>query len=588
MRVIVAEKNKVARRIAQVLSGGRYKVRRIYRVPVYEFDGTAVIGLSGHVLNLDYPVELRSWSRVPAERLLDAEPILVPTSRRHLMALRALFKKATEIVIATDYDREGELIGYEVVRYLAPEVPVRRAKFSSLTAEELRRAFENLVDLNEPMAKAGEARQRVDLSWGASLTRLLSVASGRRGRNFLSIGRVQTPTLALIVAREREIESHVPRPYWSLFLVSGSLRAAHVGNPFWERSEAEAAASRARVPEAEVVEHEVSERGFIAPAPYDTNTFLRDASRILGMAPHRAMRVAEDLYARGLISYPRTDNTAYPRGTPFKRILASLREPYRELAEEILSGPIRPRAGRKRTTDHPPIHPVSGADLDSLDPDHRRVYDLIVRRFLATLMPPARLRESRTVLDAGGERFVHRGREVVSEGWLRAFPFYRPREEPVPRVSVGDRIPVDGVEVVEDKTKPPPRYTVSELLRVMEELGLGTKSTRHEIIRKLYERKYVYGNPVRPTALGRLLIETLEGHDLRILKPEMTARLEEAMDRIERGETSMEDVVSESQRILRETIRQLRENEEEIAKRLKFRPRNKFKSADDGKQGPVV
>ena len=401
MRVIVAEKNKVARRIAQVLSGGRYRVRRIYRVPVYEFDGTAVIGLSGHVLNLDYPVELRSWSRVPAERLLDAEPVLVPTSRRHLMALRALFKKATEIVIATDYDREGELIGYEVIRYLAPEVPVRRAKFSSLTAEELRRAFENLVDLNEPMAKAGEARQRVDLSWGASLTRLLSVASGRRGRNFLSIGRVQTPTLALIVAREREIESHVPRPYWSLFLVSGSLRAAHVGNPFWERSEAEAAASRARVPVAEVVEHEVSERDFIAPAPYDTNTFLRDASRILGMAPHRAMRVAEDLYAQGLISYPRTDNTAYPRGTPFKRILASLREPYRDLAEEILSGPIRPRAGRKRTTDHPPIHPVSGADLDSLDPDHRRVYDLIVRRFLATLMPPARLRESRTVLDAG-------------------------------------------------------------------------------------------------------------------------------------------------------------------------------------------
>jgi DNA topoisomerase-1 len=268
MRLIITEKNNSAKKIADILSAGEAKADATYKVPFYTWSDSEgeqmTVGLKGHVMGVAFPEGYSNWQETDLHELIDAELVPEPTDKNVVKAVRKLAKEADSVVIATDYDREGELIGLEALTEalasnpaitdvaVTNRPPIKRARYSALTKDEIERAFSNLDELSYDLAYAGSARQDIDLIWGATLTRAVSLATRRFGSNFLSVGRVQSPTLALVVERELERRAHVAKPYWELFAKfahpDGSFEAHHTVDKFWERAEADAALAGTKSP----------------------------------------------------------------------------------------------------------------------------------------------------------------------------------------------------------------------------------------------------------------------------------------------------------------------------------------------------
>jgi DNA topoisomerase-1 len=578
MHLIIAEKNIAAQRIAQILaSPKRPQTSREGGVPTYSWDGTEVVGLKGHVVELDFPSEFGDWrsSTHTPRSLIDAPLVKRVTEKKIVTLIQRLGKKADQVTIATDYDTEGELIGkeaYELIRAVNPRVPIHRARFSAITPEEIQNAFSRPAELDMAIAAAGETRQVVDLVWGASLTRFISLAGRRGGMNILSVGRVQSPTLAMIVDREKEIESFVPEPYWVLRLQSEKdatpFEAEHSHGRFTSELEALAARDRTREPlrVCDVKETEKVER---PPPPFDTTAYIVAAAR-LGLGAAKAMQVAEDLYMNGFISYPRTDNTVYPPSLHLEGILTALQKT--EFRQEVSwvrdhrrSTPTR---GKKESTDHPPIHPTSAANREELGEERWKVYELVVRRFLATLSPDARWNTLRISLQAHEEPYLASGSRLLEAGWRNVYRYGDVKERILPVFVNGEILPIQDVILDAKETQPPPRFTQSRLIQRMEELGLGTKSTRHEVMSKLLSRRYIQGTPLRPTLVGRAVIDTLEDHVDTITKPEMTRTLETHMQQIKERNRTKEDVISESRGMLQVVFDQLEAHREAIGEEI--------------------
>ncbi|HQC13343.1 MAG TPA: DNA topoisomerase, partial [Methanoregulaceae archaeon] len=320
MHLIVAEKNISARRIANILAGDdTVKETRDGGISSYHFDDQTVVGLRGHVVEVDFVRGYSNWrsTEKTPRSLIDAPTVKIPTEKKIVGVLQKLARRSDRVTIATDFDTEGELIGkeaYELVRAVNPDVSVDRVRFSAITPDEIRQAFGHTTGIDFDLASAGETRQVIDLMWGASLTRFISLAARRGGANILSVGRVQSPTLAMIVDREKEIEAFVPEKYWQLSLQTAkdgeAIDARHTTPRFTDHEEALAARERTREP---LVVSSIKEGSKIdrAPTPFDTTSFIVAAAR-LGFSAANAMRLAEDLYMNGYISYPRTDNTVYP------------------------------------------------------------------------------------------------------------------------------------------------------------------------------------------------------------------------------------------------------------------------------------
>ena len=224
MRLIITEKNDAAKKISSILAKGSVKEDSYLKVPFYSFidqsgGDTAIVGLKGHVVQVDFPPEYSEWRKVEPRALIDAPLVKTETAKSVVRTVKKLAADASALIIATDFDREGELIGLEALNLAVEENAklvrtVRRARFSALTPGEITRAFSHLDHLSEPLARAGEARQDIDLIWGATLTRFVSLATSRLGSQFLSVGRVQTPTLVLVAEREKERRAFVSEPFW--------------------------------------------------------------------------------------------------------------------------------------------------------------------------------------------------------------------------------------------------------------------------------------------------------------------------------------------------------------------------------------
>ena len=589
MRLIVTEKNNSAKKIAEILSDGQAKADKAYKVPFYTWsdgDGEQMtIGLKGHVMNPAFPDGYSNWQQTDLHELIDADLIKEPTDKNVVRAIRKVAKDADEIVIATDYDREGELIGLEALEQIVEANPavteggiatqprVKRARYSALTKEEIQRAFGDLDDLAYDLAYAGAARQDIDLIWGATLTRAVSLATRRFGSNFLSVGRVQSPTLALIVERELERRAHVAKPYWELLArfqhPDGAFEAHHATDRFWEKAEAEVALAGTKSPG--VVKGVSSKRNSRRPpTPYNTTAFTTDASSRLGITPSAAMRIAEDLYMDGFISYPRTDNTVYPRSLNTRELVSSLvRIPDFDAAAPLLDTDLTPTRGKKETTDHPPIYPTQAVYPNALDGSKRRVYELVVRRFLATFSPPMITESTRADIEAGAESYFVRGSVVVDPGYAGIYIYARSSDDEIPKLEEGQELALDGEPWLVDKeTQPPARISQGKLVEMMEERGLGTKATRADIIQKLYDRGYVFGNPPEPSETGIAMYKAFHEYVPRMATPEMTAELEQDMDQIAAGKTSRDEVLRISREMLHSTTSDLQERREDLAKQI--------------------
>jgi len=571
--LVVAEKFNTALRIAIVLSDGRMQRSRSEGTNVFRFDrpdgAYTVMGLRGHIVELDYPDEHAEWSVAGLPRLLETEPLKRVTAGGIVGTLRALVRDVERVIIATDFDREGELIGLEALELMLevhPTVEVKRARYSALTRDEIERSFEHLQELDHALAEAASARQEIDLLWGALLTRYLSLTAEQRGKSFLSAGRVQTPTLALLVERDQAIKEFVPSPFWEIEAdatdgtTAFGLRHGH--GTFQDKAEADRVFARVDgARDGTVLEYAEEATKRRPPIPFSTTLFVAEATR-LGLGAAYAMRIAEDLYTQGLISYPRTDNTVYPRGLGLRTLVEKFVEsPFREAAQYVLEQPsFRPSRGRTETTDHPPIYPTGVVDPKKLKPEHARVYELVVRRFLATVAPDSTGLARTTAVEVRDERFEGRGQILVEPGWYRIYPYSEPEQRPMPVLTVGQKVTIDAVRLREDQTRPPRRFTQGSLIQEMERLGLGTKSTRHDVLQKLFDRHYVSQKSLEPTGTGIAVTEALRAHAPVITRPEMTHRLEEDMELVAESKKPRQEVLDESREMLRETYDLLARN----------------------------
>ncbi|BAI62514.1 DNA topoisomerase I [Methanocella paludicola SANAE] len=569
MHLIVTEKNITARKIAQLLLGSA-KERKVDGVSVYEGDDTAVVGLSGHIVNIDFPDEYNNWQSTAPKDLIWANTEMRYTQKKIATALKKLAKEATHVTIATDFDREGELIGveaYHIIKDAAPAAKFDRARYSAITRQEIEHAFANTVPIDFDLAAAGEARQKIDLVWGAALTRYISLTCGRLGNSFLSVGRVQTPLLALIVDREKDIKAFTPTPYWEIYATftnGEEFVAGHTGNRFTEKAKAEGIMARLGRT-GKVADYKKEPRVEYPPIPFSTTEFIRAAASI-GFSAANAMRIAENLYVNGWISYPRTDNTVYPASLNLKEIVAQFAGgEFGKYAQRLLEqSSFKPTRGKKETTDHPPIYPVASARKSEIKADEWRVYELVVSRFFATLAPPAEYEVRNVCVDVNGERFKATGSMLSTPGYRLYYPYGMAKEELLPELSVGQELAVKNAAMDEKLTKPPVRYGQGKLVKMMEDLGLGTKSTRHEAIQKLYARNYVHGNPPVPTNTAFAVVGALEKYADLITKPDMTSRLESDMDSIAEGKIKEEAVVQESQGMLETIFDDLDKNHNDI------------------------
>src|SRR5829696_2893235 len=578
MRLIISEKANAAKKISQFLAEGPVKEGKHRSVPHHTFtwkgEECVSVGLKGHVLNPEYPEKYSNWQKVEPSELIDAEILKSVSEKGVANAVKSLAKKADRVVIATDFDREGELIGVEALSLAFEANPklmdhVERARFSALTPGEVGRAFDELMEVSNELADAGEARQDIDLIWGATLTRWVSRATKRYGSAFLSVGRVQSPTLVLIAERERERRAFTPEPYWEIeasLQNGGAFTARHAHGRFKDEAEARGAyenlAETARVTE---VKEKSATRP--PPIPFNTTGFLSAAAN-LGISPSRAARLAEDLYTDGYISYPRTYNTVYPKSLDLREVLGELRRvegvgPY---AEKLLEkGKLSPTRGKKETTDHPPIYPTGYASKEMLRDDQWKIYQLVVRRFLATLSVPAETLRTTVRLESGGEPLVAGGTVVTKEGWLAVYPYGRKADEEMPSLVEGQEVEVARAEILSKETQPPTRYGQGRLIRLMEDLGLGTKATRPSIIQNLYDRGYVHDDPLVPTETGIAVAKALKDFASEIATHEMTAELERSMDEISEGKISKDSVVDKSRDVLRQVYAHLESSQEEFS-----------------------
>ncbi len=615
MKLIVTEKNDAAQQIARLLSkAGKPVVDKVYDTPVYRFkyDGTdcVTIGLRGHIMAPDFPhelhykksvgwyalteegeilsahlpkelarppfeskrkpylsdgIDIKGW-KVPSLPYLIWSPIeKLPAEKGIIRALKNLAKKADTIIIATDFDREGELIGSDALHQMqqvAVDVPVFRARYSAFTQAEIDHAFEHLVKLDQNLADAGESRQYIDLIWGAVLTRYLTMAKFSGLGNVRSAGRVQTPTLALVVEKERERNAFIPEDYW---VISGMLsvtpdasadekfKTTHAIARFKDKEQATAAFNRVRSARSAIVEEiEEKSRTTRPPAPFNT-TSLQAAAAAEGITPARTMRLAESLYMEGLISYPRVDNTVYPSSLNLRACVKNLAHvpQYRPYCNELLSQEkLTPTRGKQQTTDHPPIYPTAAADPTKLDAAAWKLYNLIARRFLATLSAPSVAQNTKLKLNIADEPFVSSGTVITTLGFRAIYPYGLHKDEQLPAVSQGDVLSVCDMNMDAKQTEPPARYSQGRLIQEMEKHGLGTKSTRASIIQRLYDVKYLKGDPVEASQLGCAVIDALTQYAPHITSSNMTSELEEDMTSVAEGASTQEHVVDHSRALL--------------------------------------
>ncbi|MBP3884790.1 MAG: DNA topoisomerase I [Olsenella sp.] len=633
MKLVVTEKNDAAQQISRLLSNaGKPKQDKVYDTPVYRFkvDGEdwVTVGLRGHILAPDFAQQLHyskkdGWTAVTADgEILPANipdtlarppydtkrkpflkdgvdikgwkvpslPYLVwapiekrPAEKGIIRALKNLAKKADSIVIATDFDREGELIGSDALRQMrevAPDTPVSRARYSAFTKAEIDHAFNNLVDLDQDLADAGESRQYIDLIWGAVLTRYLTMARFGGLGNVRSAGRVQTPTLAIVVEKERERNAFVPEDYW---VISGALspagnadedarfKVSHATARFKDEAAADAAFAKVRdAKTAKVVGIDKKSRTTRPPAPFNT-TSLQTAAASEGISPARTMRIAESLYMDGLISYPRVDNTVYPSSLDLKDVVRTISAvpQYRPVCSELLEKPkLTATRGKEETTDHPPIYPTAPADPDKLEPAQWKLYNLIARRFLATLSEPSVSESTKFTFDVEGEPFVASGSVLVKPGFRRIYPYGLKKDEQLPVLEKGDLCDVHEMNLDAKQTEPPARYSQGRLIQEMEKRGLGTKSTRASIIQRLYDVKYLKNDPCEPSQLGMAVIDALTEYAPHITSPDMTAELEADMTKVAEGKDTQGEVVDHSRALLAGMMDALIEHKDDLGEAI--------------------
>ena len=502
-------------------------------------------------------------------------------NRAWLATIAKLAKDADAFVDACDFDVEGSIIGYTILKYACggAEKTAKRMKYSTLTKEEIEKSYaEALPNLDFLLIEAGLARHEVDWLYGINLSRALTTAAKKASGQYatLSTGRVQGPTLKFLALRERSIKSFVPTPYWTIKAKVGIgesvLDFDYEKKTIENKEEADAIAKACKGKKGRIEKLE-KEKFCQPPAPpFDLGALQNEAYRLFRYTPMRTFGIAQRLYLDALISYPRTSSQKLPPAIGYEAILKKLagNREFTKLACELLSkAELKPHEGRGMDSAHPAIYPTGNLPERPLDSAERNMWSLVVKRFMAVFGEPATQQSISAVIDVNGYKFNFSAKETLEEGWIRFYkPYVQAENVVLPPLAESQEVNVKKVTAKSEFTKPPARYNPASLLRKMQKEEIGTKATRAGIIQTLYDRKYICDERMTVTALGFEVVDVLRKHCPTVVSSEFTRKLEEKMEEIQQGKETKANVVQEAKEILKSVTEKLKEKEAEIGAQL--------------------
>ncbi|KOS18766.1 DNA topoisomerase 3 [Escovopsis weberi] len=521
MRVLcVAEKPSISKAVAGHLSGGSFQTHNTRNKFIknygFDFDFGASYGrcavtmtcVTGHLTNVEFPPDFKNWSHPPPESLFDAPVIKnVSEDKKDIeknIADQAKFARL--LVIWTDCDREGEHIGQEIVdaaRKGNPGIQVKRAKFSNVERAHVISAAKRLANLDEKQVSAVATRIELDLRIGYAFTRFMTnnlrPLRGPLEKLTLSYGSCQFPTLGFVVDRYFRVKNFVPEPFWAISLMH--IKDKKKVNFHWARNrlfdrmttvllyERCLAARRAKVTKVQ----EKPTRKF-KPLPLTTVELQKAATRLLRMTGQHAMTVAEGLYNKGFISYPRTETDRFDKGMNLRALVQKQTPDARwgQFAQGLLDGGFhQPREGKHDDKAHPPIHPITYAAPSVLSADEKSLYEYVVRRFLACCSEDAKGSATEIEVQFGDELFSARGVIVLERNYLGVYVYEKWSDSAeLPKFTVGEQFEPTEAMMTEGKTSPPNYLTEADLIALMDANGIGTDATMAEHIQKIQDREY--------------------------------------------------------------------------------------------------
>ncbi|MCL4363200.1 DNA topoisomerase I [Candidatus Marsarchaeota archaeon] len=583
--LIIAEKPSVALRIAISLGDGKQKKVSKGRTSYYTFEKGGkklyVAAAVGHLFTLKqtskeykYPVFEIDWApsySVGKNSLYTKE---------YLDMLIDVSKECDSFINACDFDIEGTVIGTNIIKELTKKSvkdlakTSLRMKYSTTTTKDLQESYASLMPLDVNNFYAGETRHKLDWLWGINFSRALTSAIGYSvARAPLSIGRVQGPTLAMLSKREIEIGEFKPRPFWR---VNAMLRGVEFSNSRGDMFEKELAADAYAETEKNndkmhVDDIEVNEEYKRPPPPFDLTTLQLEASRALHMDPSLTLSLAQSLYERSYISYPRTSSQKLPQSLGLPKIIEDIsRNPdYKDLASMLLKERrFKPVEGKKDDEAHPSIFPT-GEMPKALSQQEARLYDLIARRFLSCFAPDAKMSRMKVIVSAGAEKYSASGMHIMESGWLGYYKYARLEDKTLPEFMKGESLKAEAIELKPLETQPPRRYTKAGVISELEKRGLGTKATRANIIDTLFKRNYIEGASIKVTNFGLSVYNALSRNCSMIIDETTTRKLEDDMELISKGKKTEQEVISEGKAMLVEALGIFDKNKDEIGKEMK-------------------
>eukprot|EP00794_Sanderia_malayensis_P017982 gene17982-19779_t len=577
--LMVAEKPSLATSIAKILSNGRMTSKKGLSpaCQVHEYHGTFIghsakfkmTSVCGHVMSLDFPSQYNNWDNVDPGELFDAPTKKKEASENLRMPkfLETEAHGADYLVLWLDCDKEGENICFEVIDCVSHSMKksqpgekiIFRAKFSAITDKDIRNAMQNLHEPNKNEALSVDARQELDLRVGCAFTRFQTrYFQGKYGdldSSLISYGPCQTPTLGFCVERHDQIQSFKPEKYWQL-QAEVKLNSSQCLKLDWSRVrvfDQEVGCMFHNIVKdcsiASVINIQYKEKSKQRPGALNTVEMLRVASASLGIGPQQTMQIAERLYTQGYISYPRTETTQYPDNFdligPLKQ--HSNHSDWGTCVRELLKDGIsKPRKGVD-VGDHPPITPMKCASQQELSGDAWRLYDYIVRHFIATISPDCKYMQTSVTFTVNTEKFGCEGKTLISPGFTNVMYWQSIQpDESLPPMDKNQKCEIKEVKLQEKYTNPPDFLTESELISKMEKHGIGTDASIPVHINNICQRNYVQvtnGRRLVPTALGIVLVHGYQKIDPELVLPTMRASVEKQLNLIAHGKADFQAVL---------------------------------------------
>ncbi len=576
----IAEKPQAARRLAYALDeNNKPTIKKLRNISVFvctrDNNRIVIAPAVGHLFTLssigktwNYPVLDYEW--VPSHTVDKSA-----RTKNFVDVFKSLAKGAQDIIIMTDFDREGEVIGYLILKYLIGRTDAERMKFSTLTVQDIIQAYdqrEKSLDLG--FLNSGLIRHYVDWLYGINYSRALSLAVKKASGQFktVSIGRVQGPTLGSVVELENKIKMFLPIPYWTI--ESEVIIDNKKFKAFYEKSTVKTQKDAIQITKdcsglTGKITNISSDTSYSYPfPPFDLGSLQREAYRYFKFSPSKTLQYAENLYLKALISYPRTDSQKLPMTLGHKTILSKLstQNDYSTFANEIIAKKkFKPREGNRTDAAHPAIHPTGNIPDNSLTASERKIYDLVVKRYLAVFGSRAEILKGIIEISVKTHKFQVRGSKIIDEGWIRYYkPYYSLSEQILPNVQINSDVKFTYINSKEDFTSPPRRFNESSLLKNMETEKIGTKATRAGIIKTLFDRGYVVGKEISPTPLGVGVVEVLQDQYPVLIKSEMTRNLEDIMEDVQSKKKDLDSTIFGIKKELKDLLILFHEKEEEI------------------------